>query len=310
MLQSNTTQVFRSPSPRRVLVPAVLAAAAGLLPAASSAHAGLRAYYNFNDAADAQAIADSSGNGNNGTRGADANAAGDDPATATNPPTPGGPVTYGTQLNFDGVDDFVSVPDSATLDVGSAATNDQFSIVGWVNVANHNSFNMIATKNPSNGSAANHAGNYELRIDAGSGNLNFLYEPAGGPANSSVTNISSGTPVPAGGWHHVAVTLEEGDGVRYYIDGVQAGGVFAAGLTNFGAANDQPLELGRRDDGFFFNGLMDDVALFDTELSAADIAGLANGTFTPDTIPEPSTIALGAVILGAVGLNGRRRRHV
>ena len=122
-------------------------------------------------------------------------------------------------------------------------------------------------------------------------------------------------------WRHVAFVVSNSGHngntgndafARTYVDGTQVGffelnddqnGVSIAntdGVLIIGGG--EGLGGGSRD----FTGLLDDIALFDGEVSAQDIADIANGDLSPASfIPEPSSLAL----LGLGGLFVARRRR-
>jgi hypothetical protein len=120
-----------------------------------------------------------------------------------------------------------------------------------------------------------------------------------------------GVNVDDGQWHHITATYDQLTGLRQlFLDGqllVQdspgANGAtaqnFAIGRTCIGCAG-----------GEFFDGLLDDVAVFDRSLSPAEVLQVMSGDFTTfggPPVPEPSTFALAAVGLVALGWRLRRR---
>ena len=128
----------------------------------------------------------------------------------------------------------------------------------------------------------------------------------GGTGDLQSTTVVSAT----SGWHHVALTSVNGGDVVMYIDGVEEG-------TNIGAAIDQStannnvLCIGcNPDNGREFNGLIDDVAIWDRALTPSEIAlinssGLNGTSLGAITIPEPSSITL--ALIAGLGLLRRRR---
>lgn len=99
----------------------------------------------------------------------------------------------------------------------------------------------------------------------------FLRSDAfGGGISMSGTGTAASGPVPTGGrWLHVCGTIGSGSGYLYY-DGVQVAA--SEGLSIAIANNTNTLFIGRQNgSGYAFNGLMDDIRIFKTALSAKAI---------------------------------------
>jgi hypothetical protein len=179
-------------------------------------------------------------------------------------------------LSFDGTDGLVEAGHDASLSLADALT-----ITAWVSAHDLNTYYFILCKQPSGTARDNYPGNYEFRTEANSGALQFGHQETEGEQYTFYTSDSS---IAAEQWHHVAVTFTKGELVEFYIDGVAAGS--SAQSTNFGVLNDEPVRIGGRKDGYsFFNGLLDDVRLYDRALSATQIQKLFEG------IPPMFTIA-------------------
>jgi len=100
--------------------------------------------------------------------------------------------------------------------------------------------------------------------------------------------------VTGGEWHHMAMTWDSGtQTASAYIDGVQVKSL-AMNWAFPGFYNDT---LVMADNWVDFAGSLDDLRLYDSALSAAEVAAL---------IPEPSSLALAG--LGLLPLLSRRRR--
>jgi hypothetical protein len=163
----------------------------------------------------------------------------------------------GEGLSFNGTNQYVSAPTSSSL----SQTGD-LTIEAWVNLTNYTNANELVAKTVGNGSSNN---TYELRTQASTGDLQFL------GFDTALRTITSSTAVPTGGWHHVAVTKTGGTAVLY-IDGVQVG----QGSVGTTTSNTSDLKLGARDDlaaGFFLNGSLDEVRLYDRSLTSQEILG-------------------------------------
>ena len=95
-----------------------------------------------------------------------------------------------------------------------------------------------------------------------------------GALSFSRYNITAGT-APAlkvGEWTHIAVTFDKTT-ARFYVNGVQTG----TGAFSFGPNRDAPVEIGCDNSGGGnpFNGALDEVRLYDTVLTPAEILTLA-----------------------------------
>lgn len=127
--------------------------------------------------------------------------------------------------------------------------------------------------------------------------------------NPGETRDFAGSPLAAGQWHHVAATGSTAAGtLSIFIDGVLAAsdtalvnGVTFNGAGGFGTAN---LVIGAsRPDGLRpYDGYLDELAIFGSVLTPAQIAAHATGV----SVPEPAGILLLAA--GGLLLGWRRSR--
>lgn len=180
-----------------------------------------------------------------GTTAADVN--GINPGTYKNGVTLGaaGAVPSNTAASFDGANDYVLAPDSASLDTG-----DIFTAEAWIKRSLLGGSNTIVNK----------FGSYYFYLDAT--NKLVLYKTSGGTIAVSTATISDTT-----SYHHVAVT-KSGATVKIYLDGVDVTGT----VTNLTVVNSTGgLYIGLVSTGYF-HGLIDEVAIYNTALSASTIA--------------------------------------
>ena len=83
--------------------------------------------------------------------------------------------------------------------------------------------------------------------------------------------INSPKPIPDNEWHHVSGTYD-GKTMKLYVDGV----LVASKDISFKIQNNNAqFEIGRRDGVRFYKGMIDEVKVYDTALSADKIAKLA-----------------------------------
>ncbi len=196
---------------------------------------GLVGAWGFDEASGAT-TADGSGKGNVGTLGG---------ATRT---TAG---RFGSALSFDGVNDWVTVNDSASLRLTTGLT-----VEGWAYPTAGGDWRTLALK--------------EI-----SGQLSWALYPfgengiPGGHANTGADLWASGTgSPPVNTWTHFATTYD-GTTIRLYINGVQVGTRAQTGTLRAGP---EPLRFGGNGVwGEWFAGRLDEIRVYDRALSASQI---------------------------------------
>lgn len=215
---------------------------------------------------------DSSGNGHHGELMAD---------PIFTPDTPE-PLAGGQAINlFAG--SHVLVPHDPGLDMVAA-----LSITAWVKPEGEVQWDGILAKNPSSGSGANHAGNYELRIENGGRFLHFLHQQ--GRVDDTAFHQGQSAIVPSDVWTHIAVTADAaGSGnVLFYLNGELAEERTGIIQVKEFPVNENPLYIGSRADLFTgFDGYLDDVALYDGVLTQAQIAAIAQGDYSSVGVGGP-----------------------
>jgi len=215
-------------------------ACASLLCAADITN-GLVAYYPFNGNAN-----DETGNGHNGTVfGA---------ALATDRMG----VNSACYL-FDGINDYISVPDSSAWAFGTQ----DFSLSFWFNISSSNSDLKIFLGND-NGPYYQNKWLVEL----------FNYTRLGfnicSPSLGTQVIISTNLSVILTKWYHLAVT-RQGSLYKLYLDGrTAAESINTLAIPDASA----PLTIGTAEDRWV-HGLMDDVRIYNRALSASEVAQLA-----------------------------------
>jgi hypothetical protein len=152
-----------------------------------------------------------------------------------------------TAVSLNGSTGWVEVADAPLLDVG-----DRFSVEAWVKRAGVGTNQVIVSKQ---------SNSWVLMFSSGS-RLVLRKATVGDIASSTVTLTD------VSGWHHVAAS-KEGASVRLYVDGVDVTG----GVTNSTLAdNALPLAIGQSSSVSFFHGSVDEVAVYNRVLTAAEIS--------------------------------------
>jgi hypothetical protein len=197
--------------------------------------AGLVAAYSF-EAGFGTSVADASGRGNGGSiSGAAWSAAG----------------RFGSALSFDGVDDWVTVADAASLDL-----TDGMTVEAWVRPAALGGWRTVAFKEQLGGMV------YALYADQAGG------RPLGQVFIGAERNAVGTSSLPLNVWTHLATTFD-GTVVRLYVNGEAVGLSLVSGSL---ADSSGPLRLGGNSVwSEWFAGLIDEVRVYDRALSAGEI---------------------------------------
>jgi chitodextrinase len=252
---------WRHPAAKFIGVICVISVFAAGLSAAddtSAAGSGLVASYDF-DAGSGSVLADRSGNGNDGVISGAAWSKGG---------------KYGGALTFDGVDDWVTVADSSSLDLTKGMT-----IEAWVNpTALTGRWRTVAVKEQ--------PGQLDYAL--------YAHTNSEGPSahvfvGGSDTYLREDSAIPAGTWTYLATTYD-GSSIRLYVNGDRVQSRSARGSI---ATSTRPLRLGGNsvwDE--FFKGSIDELRVYNRSLSSNAIrsdmrTAVGGGTSTPPPPPPP-----------------------
>ncbi len=161
----------------------------------------------------------------------------------------------GNALNFDGVNEFVSVPDDASLETSSTLT-----VEAWVRPDVTTSFRGIAARYFTGGDASNV---FALQIN--SGNYQFVVNESD---NNLITASSAAT---ASTWTHVA-GVADGTNVNIYVDGILMSSTAYDGTITSNSSRGLFIGKYRTEDLFgAYDGLIDEVRIWNTARTAAEI---------------------------------------
>ncbi len=186
--------------------------------------------------------------------------------------------TAGNALSFDGVDDYVEIPDDNSLDITGDLTLEawiepdrvyytaQGEIIGkWV-VGNASYWFAIRD------------GQLQMRISAYGSDYYNIEE-------TSVANLSINT------WYHVVGVYDASEqDIKLYINGVVEESTTVDGIIpsiiHSGSAK---VKIGGFSPGYYFDGIIDEVAVYNRALSAAEIEHHAqNGSYEVECVSPPS----------------------
>ncbi|AQT67157.1 Alpha-amylase/pullulanase [Anaerohalosphaera lusitana] len=183
----------------------------------------------------------------------------------------------GNALSFDGVDDVVNLGTGPSL---SGQTD--FTVSAWVKTTATAAGVIVQQRN------GGFNGEYVFNMGS-DGTLGFMIY-----GNSAYQfSFSSTATVNDGEWHHVVAVRDGTDGYIY----VDAGTPATASGTVRDLASNIGVGIGAdiRDNNRYFNGLMDDVRIYDKALSSSEITDLHDAfTGGGDTTPPAAPTGLGA----------------
>ena len=210
-------------------------------------------------------------------------------------------------IELGGIDDYVDCGDNDNLSFGDGVTDSPFSISAWINMDRINRFRIFSKYQ---------APNYEYQFDIGSTNKLefFLFDGNNyrGRHFSTTLNINQ--------WYHVVGTYSgvggssAENGIKIYLDGIRVDNTSSANGTYVAMDNTSAqVHIGELA-STYANGNIDEVSIFNTELSASDVTTIYNGgvpndisSFNPISwwrMGEAATYAGGAWTLVDQGSGG------
>ena len=224
--------------------------------------------------------------------------------------TIGSPLSTDTWI-FDGVDDQISISDVLDFDRLSP-----FSLSGWIKTSNTTQQTIIGKLQ-----APPAFTGYELGITGGK--IFFLLI-----SNFATVNLldvrTTASVIPLNTLVHVTITYDGSStvgGVKIYLNGISQVGLSTGGTLSGTTLSSAILTLGFRpaSNSFCLSGQLSHAAIFDVELTGAQITEIYNGGTPPDlnslpTAPDPvgwwklnsldTTAVNGVIDYGPSGFNG------
>lgn len=213
---------------------------------------GLLAWWKMDDGSGSSA-ADSSGNGNTGT-------------LINSPTWTTGKINGGLQLTS-ASSQYVDIVGSS----GVADNLDNFTVCCWFNMSGGPVEQMLVSK-ITNDTAAG------WMILGGSGGQMLVFCVSGG--GNYVGYDSTASTYADSNWHHIAFTFSGHNTIKLYMDGVadlatpDTGGTWSS--NNFSNANTIRIGNDASSDGVYYNGIIDDVRIYNRALSSVEISNIFN----------------------------------
>ena len=169
---------------------------------------------------------------------------------------------------FGGLDDYVDCGDNNNLSFGDGVSDSPFSISAWIKMTDEIRFKIVSKK------GANQE--YQFVTTGGGGVALYLYDNSTG---ARISRYGASQSAHRNTWIHVCATYDgssSSTGIKCYVNGVQ-NDVWASNSGTYTAMENtvQSVEIGR-EGSYYAEGNIDEVSLFDSELSASDVTSIYN----------------------------------
>ena len=206
----------------------------------------------------------------------------------------------GQAFTFDGADDSVRIPVSGPFSMLDVGINSGFTIEAWVNPSRL-TIGPIAEWNNGAGGEGAHFWHSVDSIAAGDGPGN-LYANIVDTSGVSHQLVSPSGLLAMNTYNHVALTYDKNTGVAViYANGAA---VKTQNLGIFTPQTSYDFHVGRRASGFFsenlFQGSIDEVSLYNSALTAAEIQAIHNASSNGKCVTNPPVVNCTPVPSGVV----------
>ena len=176
----------------------------------------------------------------------------------------------GQAFTFDGVNDFIEVPDDPSLRIG-----DVISIEFWAKRQRFGIDPVVEKGGDWNLDVGDPGANYGTGLHEVNNNMFYFYFKGGWRGADGVSDL---------GWHHYAVVAIQGQpNPSFYIDGVEWPSLYAGGVSSIdlNAASTLPLYIGAQANDpqgydYYGNNVIDELAIFNRALSPTEIQAIYN----------------------------------
>ena len=170
---------------------------------------------------------------------------------------------YIAALVLDGSGDYVNVSHTSSLE-----PEDELTYAMWIYRKENYTYQIILQKDDEN-----IASYFYKRFIVGWGTLRFY------AYNGSTMVYDSGFLIGNEQWYHVAISVNEDEYVKMYVNGIEVYSNTSA-IGNLLRADNKPLTIGAKlinsDPVWFFNGAIDEVMFFNKSLTSSQINAIYN----------------------------------
>ena len=207
---------------------------------------------------------------------------------------------FGDALTYDGATSYVNVGNPTPLKLTGSMT-----VEAWVMAAGIPADDgQIIAKSDSGSSAA--GWQFKTTPDTGARTFGIAISPNG----SSFVQRYSTTVVALNTWYHVAAVYNAAARtLDIYVNGVLDDGVLNGTVPGSQFDPNVSVSIGKRSGGWYFNGTIDELRVYNVPLTQAQIQSDMNTRVSPGPIPDtqppsaPSALAAAAISSSQINLN-------
>lgn len=169
-------------------------------------------------------------------------------------------------LAFDGVNEYLTASHNTNLNI---VYNQASSVSLWINASNLGTIQFLIGKSKA---VADYQG-WSIRV------LDTKYIYAQLSSGANIQDVRGSTVLSNSQWYHIVFTKSTANnatGLKFYINGVAETMTIITNQTNDATMETtEPLRIGARDD-FYFNGYIDEVSVWNKELTGSEVTELYN----------------------------------
>jgi hypothetical protein len=169
-------------------------------------------------------------------------------------------------ISFDGTNDYIDCGKASSLSL------ENFTITAWINLRALSTENLVARK-----AEAPYKGWGFFIYGTTYPRLAFDYHYGDGTSNTH-TALMANTNLQTNNWYHVAITVINGNSIRFYLNGALDG---ERTLTQRFIYPDKSLLIGKSESGYhggYTNGIIDEVRIYNYVLNAGEILAQYNNS--------------------------------
>jgi len=170
----------------------------------------------------------------------------------------------------------VDIPQAADFE-----RTEKFSYGAWVNPANNNHMAVLARMDD----GSKYRG-YDLYLGAGKVYVHII-----NTWDSNAIRLNTKTPIKPNQWTHLMMTYDgssKAEGVRIYVNGQPAATEITHNSLSGSIKTNKPLRIGRRNPGAPYYGLIDDVRIYQRQLTEAEVALIAGSNPIQQIVALPA----------------------